>query len=595
MIFPEKTGLSTHYLAAAPAEADSRSLVARRCVLFFRLMAVALGGVHAAAAAVSYSMNADGISYLDIGDAYLRGDWSTAINAVWSPMYSWILGLVMYILQPSMRWEFPLVHIVNFGIYLGALICFEFFWRQLTLYRNSMLRASSAENAISLPEWAWLSLGYLLFIFSSLNLIEMWAVTPDMLMAAFVYLAAGLILRIRLDVSSYRPFILLGAILGLSYLAKAIMFPIGLAFLGVGLISAGNLRRAVPRVLIAGVVFLLFSVPFIAAVSYSKGRLTFGDAGSLTYMKHVNDLPYPHWQGFPPGTGTPVHPSRKVFDTPPIYEFATPIAGTYPISYDPSYWYEGLRLRFDLKQQTGYLLTSGLYYFDLFARQQGGLLFGVVLLYLMSHWQRMRLMEVMSRWGLMVPASAALGFYGIVNVTGRYVGVFVVLFWAELLANVRLANSAGANRFASHVSALMVGFMAMAIIAFNLEGFRDLTGFGRTSPLTTSDQGRRPSWPGEVAQELHRLGIQPGDKVAVIGYGFDSYWARLARVRIVAEMFDWEADPFWLGVPLVHAQVLEAFARTGAKAVIAERVPSYVSPDAWHRVGRSNYYIYVFG
>jgi hypothetical protein len=28
---------------------------------------------------------ADGISYLDIGDAYWRGDWHMAINAFWSP------------------------------------------------------------------------------------------------------------------------------------------------------------------------------------------------------------------------------------------------------------------------------------------------------------------------------------------------------------------------------------------------------------------------------------------------------------------------------------------------------------------------------
>lgn len=64
-----------------------------------RVTAVALGGVHTLAAVRQHSMNADGIVYLDIGDAYLRGDWAVAINPVWSPLYSWVLGLVVRIRQ----------------------------------------------------------------------------------------------------------------------------------------------------------------------------------------------------------------------------------------------------------------------------------------------------------------------------------------------------------------------------------------------------------------------------------------------------------------------------------------------------------------
>jgi len=92
-----------------------------------RLLAITLGALHTWAAVVSYSMSEDGISYLDIGDAYLRGDWTTAVNSVWSPMYSWILGLIMRLARPSMRWEFPVVQLTNLAIYLVALICFGSF------------------------------------------------------------------------------------------------------------------------------------------------------------------------------------------------------------------------------------------------------------------------------------------------------------------------------------------------------------------------------------------------------------------------------------------------------------------------------------
>src|SRR3712207_6089834 len=66
----------------------------------FRILAVGLGLLHVYAAIKSQSMNADGISYLDIGDAYFRMDWVNAINPVWSPLYSWILGFANFVIQP---------------------------------------------------------------------------------------------------------------------------------------------------------------------------------------------------------------------------------------------------------------------------------------------------------------------------------------------------------------------------------------------------------------------------------------------------------------------------------------------------------------
>ena len=59
-------------------------------------------------------MNADGISYLDIGDACLRGGWKNAINLIWSPLYPWLMGAARGFVVPSPRWEFLFV-------YLGAL------------------------------------------------------------------------------------------------------------------------------------------------------------------------------------------------------------------------------------------------------------------------------------------------------------------------------------------------------------------------------------------------------------------------------------------------------------------------------------------
>ena len=73
-----------------------------------------------------------------------------------------------------------------------------------------------------MPAAVWWAAGYSLFAWSALNLVELWAVTPDMTVLALVLLAAGLMLALT-DAQRARPRpALLGAVLGIGYLAKAV-------------------------------------------------------------------------------------------------------------------------------------------------------------------------------------------------------------------------------------------------------------------------------------------------------------------------------------------------------------------------------------
>ena len=72
-----------------------------------------------------HTMSPDGISYLDLGDAMFRRDWTMAINAYWSPLYPFLQGLALRLFRPSAYMEFTVVHVVNFLIYLFALVCFD--------------------------------------------------------------------------------------------------------------------------------------------------------------------------------------------------------------------------------------------------------------------------------------------------------------------------------------------------------------------------------------------------------------------------------------------------------------------------------------
>ncbi len=573
-------------LRTSLATVDSRDLLARWLPWALRLLAIVLGGLHIWAAITSNSMNPDGIAYLEMGEAYLRGDWRVATNGYWSPLYGLLLAVGIRLLDPALDWGFAVFHVVNLAIYLVTFVSFEFFWRQLTLWR---LDDRAHGSGLPLPEWAWQPLGYVLFIWSALGLIQIWAVTPDMLVAAWVYLAAGQILRIRRGAMDRRTFALLGLILGFAFLTKAVMLPLTFVFLGVSLVKVGNARRAASLALVTLVAVALVAGPHVIALSQIKGRLTFGDAGKLNYVRIVNGLPHAHWQGDTPENGTPIHPTRQILDQPPIYEFATPIQATYPPWYDHSYWYEGAILRFDWRAQARVLLRSALFYVDLFVHQQAALLIGTLLLYGLA-WRRRRIGDIIQRWGLALVALVVLGLYGLVYVEGRYFGPFIVLLWGDLLAGVRLPDSQLSRRALGVIGTVMVLFMLTNIGAQNLQGLTRLSGSagGAQSGSPVSASGR----PAEVAQGLHHLGIAPGDQVAIIGYGFDSFWAKLAHVQIVAEM-PWEhAGPIWMGDSAVQSLVIEHFATTGARAVVAERVPDAARLIGWQRIGETSYYLY---
>jgi hypothetical protein len=557
------------------------------------LVAIGMGTLHAWVAARQQAMNEDGIAYLDMGDAFWRGDWGTAVSATWSPLYPWLLGLVMRVVQPPMRWEFPLVHLVNLALYLVALACFAVLWREVGRRRDlRALDGVSDELWRSWPDWAWWTLGYALFAWAALCLIEIWAVTPDMLMAALVFLSAAIHVRAQQGSAHWRTSALLGLLLGLSFLAKAIMFPIGVLLLGVSCLQARDLRQSARHIAVAGGVFSLIAGAYIGVVFGVTGRVTLGDAGRLTYVRYVNGLPYPHWQGGVPGLGTPAHPSRQILGKPAVYEFAAPIGGTYPIGQDPAYWYAGATPRLDLREQARTLLVSGRYYLDLFGRQQAGLVLAALVGYGLGGVCRLGRRGWLVRWGLALTALAAMALYGLVYVEGRYVAVFVVLLWADVLANVRWPASPPAQRVASWLSLGAVGLMLVNLLVFNLDGLGALAATPSAGAVSAT-AARPPSWPGEVAEALQAAGVHTGDRVGIIGYAFDSFWARLARVRIVAEMPGTDAAPFWAGDPDEQARVTAAFANAGVRAIVAEDVPEEAVLPGWQPLGQTNYALYL--
>lgn len=516
-------------------------------------------------------MNPDGVSYIDMADAYLRGDWHSALNPYWSPFYPWILSAGLRVFHPSAYWEFPVVHLVNFGIYGFTVCCFHFFLLKLIQYD----RAQRQERQLAaIPKAIWVSVGYTVFIVFSLEWIGLEVVAPDMCVAGVIFLASGLVLRMCAGRTSWTLPFLLGICLGAAYLIKvATALPVILCFVLAGM--APGRPRAWLRLAILCAGMLLVAGPYIRVLSQRQGRLTFSEAGKLNYAWYVNAVPN-HWLGELPGSGKPLHPHTKLLNYPAAFAYDRSAPGTYPGWFDPAYWYDGVTPHLDVRRQLYVIKTNAQLLFDLiFDRFQVGLIAGMLALYLFCGGWRLTLRALGSRWFLLAPASLAVGMYCLIWIESRFFGAVLTVFWMGVLSALPLPDRPEARRVLSCIAAAAVLVTLAPVVETTLLGAY------RSAPPT--------QW--QVADFLQRTGIEPGDPVAVIGHVNRCGWARLARVQIIAEIpHESEAD-FDAANDEVKSKALGALFSTGVRAVVADHRVESGCRSGWRAAGQTGFYV----
>ena len=561
----------------------------------------AWGRRHASAEGLRY-IGADSISYLDLGDAYARGDWAHAINAMWSPCYSWLLGLTLRLFKPAPAQEFTIARLLNFVIYAAALAAFAFCVRALLRTRRTRLtdaQASATEKTQAdarthalWPDYALLLVGYACFIWTALMMNRVARISPDLLVSVWVYLAAGLLLRACMGDLRWRNFALLGLVFGVGYLTKTVVFPLAFVWLACAFCAIKPRRRAAPRVLVALLVFVFVAMPFVVALSRHQHRLTIGDSAQLNYAWYVNRVtPFTHWQGEPAGSGTPVHPTRQIFTAPNVYEFATPVAGTYPPWYDPTYWYAGVTPHFNLRQQAR-TIARNLYLLARFIGTRIFLLALLLCLFILFYFNRRgRTLsgDVTTLWLVSLPSLIACCLYLLINVEARYLAPFFTLIALSLFACLRLPETRATQRL---TRATIVIILLACALSLAPDAARDV--YVTTRDIFTN-QAAADDGQWQIASELQRLGVRPGAQVAVIGDAMYAAWPRLARVRVVAELPVQPAGngaAFWTADEARKQQIIAAFAHTGAQVIVVEHVPQGVALAGWQRIGQTDHYIY---
>jgi hypothetical protein len=549
----------------------------------FALTAILLGAVQAWAFR-SQPSTIDLVSYLDIADAYRQGQWHVIVNAYWNPLYSWVLAVFGLIVRPSPQMEYQTAKLADFCIFLVTVLCFRWFLKTLRVSYCRAIQAERARQAV-VPDWAWIVAGYTIFIWSSLDWITLSSNTPDMLASALAFCAWAMLFQLEQRGGLAR-YAALGLTLALGYYARTAMFLVAVVMLALEALREKQSRN-LRGVAMAALVFAAATSPFVAAISLARGHLTIGDNAKLNHIwladPPPNVVPNRHWQGGPPGNGTPRHPSRVLWSDPPAFEFATPIGGTYPPWTDPSYWYEGLAFHVDWAAEWTSFRDNIRFDADLF-----GTWLVIVLAaaaggagHLRWTWDAVR-----SNARYWIPAAAGLVLYLVGNdllyqrtatpqPPSRYVAVFAVLFSLTTAASLRFRkiNAPRAIEWgAAAVVLLVCGGLMMDLV--------------HTQRMQFERSESRSYW--LLTQDLQRAGIGTGMRVATIGSpDKHEFWARLARAQIIAEVPSERL--FWASSPEVRKKIEGALAGTGAQAIVSWAPPTSELPPGWQRAAQPDY------
>lgn len=532
-------------------------------IQFWWILSIVCAGV--LALADRHAMNPDGVSYLDIASSAPQGQVSQLVNAYWSPLYPALIGIVLRIFHPSLSQESFFVHCLNFLIFVFALWSFTYFIEGWLPEAHGGDSASADKNRYILP------FAFCTFLYFTLSFIGVGFVTPDLCVAGIVLFTAGVVLRLSRPGSGWKYYAALGFALGVAYYAKAAMFPFGVVLIGALFVYPPSTNFNRRKLLLSFSVFLVTSGPLIALVSAQMGKITFGETGRLNYAWYVNG--WVQWRDAPEVFGSSANFLRTSEENLAILDFSSHLHGTDPLGYEPSYWSAGTKARFDLGRQiTSLKVTLRVYkriVIDTIAFLSGAIVLLVLIVREKAHPISIRRFW----WQLGWPLAVGL-IYALVHVEYRFLGAFLIIFWLGIYGALisRLNKRVAAPVLATVICTVMIPFAAPVPLA----GARVARSLLR---------GPQPDYE-EVAVVFNDMGIRSGDRLAVVGDSFVSYYARVARLQVAAEVPD--ANEFWhLSAPDFD-RALDRLAAIGVKAIVATNRPDSPQLAEWRDVHLSS-------
>jgi hypothetical protein len=539
-----------------------------------------------------WSIDPDGISYIDIARGFAEHGPAALVNGYWSPLYPATIGVGLKLLAPGADFLYPMVRAINFAVLVAATFAFARLLR-LTMSRDPALRAAPGGTIAVFILAAW-GLFHLLVS----QAIGVALVTPDMGVAAFTFFVASELLALQGGAWPAGRWVRLGVVLAVGYWWKAILFPVG----GLALVVAAGIawRRGDSRrgpgagTLAFGVLVLLLAIP----VSSHVGRPTLGETGRLNHLWFVSGVPMVTGLCTPAGAqpSTPGPSTLRVITARPLacHTGEAPASVTHPIWYDPSPWYSQVRSRFSATEligavrknvasipkatgRAGRLLGSGL----LAMTALGAGLVAVIALRGFAH----------ATWPLLVLGVVPVVAYFSVYVELRHITAFALCIALATLAAL-------AARPAKWSRALL----AIVMTATTVLTLERLARRQREEAVTTVRELRGHHRPEQesvtLARALADRGLVPGDRVATINTLLYVDWAQRAGVVVRAFIpeYTYSADSTYadLTAPCTRALFLDAMRAERIRAVVL-RDGDQAAPAWFERVGETPYRLHVIG
>jgi Dolichyl-phosphate-mannose-protein mannosyltransferase len=550
-----------------------------------------------------YQVDGDAVAYMDIGDLMRSHQWSAVINGYWNPLYPAALSIGHTLFHSNRYNELHAYYMVNFGIFLLEMLAIIAFTGALAQLRDLRETASpeKSRHGFLLDRYALGYLGIGIIIVSTQRELSLGKVRPDALLLAFLLLAIAALMK-YLATNHLRYAALMGAALGLAYLTKSFAFVFTLlCVLALIAFRVFWQRQSIGRVAVsAALVILCFSVvagPYIAALSKQKGHFDFGDSGSLNYIWFVSGTEKMHLQpdmtsSFGAAEVHLKHPETRLLKSPPTYSFKPFPYGTYPVWFDASYFNDHIKAHMDLHLQ---IVVIGQSIVRLLRYMSNHPEVWIILLILFFAGGRLypnwRFTEN-AFW--LVPTLlgvAALGVYIIVNVEDRYLTAAFFTLLIPIFAAMRVSSAQALP--ARTGAAVAVSLFALLAVG---ESARIIGEFRREQITAQYPSGWYNRDVFNAAHALNDLGVGPGDTVACIGTRacvYDHYWARLAGVRILSEIYEPNTPlyPYLAAIPN-RSEVYGVVRHDGGKVLVGYfDVGTTPTPDGWRELNGTPYYV----
>jgi 4-amino-4-deoxy-L-arabinose transferase-like glycosyltransferase len=543
----------------------------RTRVLFYTV-GIVLGGI------LTYTsrhfINGDAINYIEMGEALRYGHWQDFVNFTASPGYAALLGLGQVLLNTDRTNEIPLLKIVNFVCMIIAMGACDVFLRTLKRHYAALV----GTNRTPLPWFMVMALAYSMFLFCALDWVRPRLVAPEMAVLASVLLSMAVILEIKENPEHYSKFFLLGISLAIAYLLKTFFFPFSVFFFLIAGLVCGSIKKAIPRIAVAVLTMLLICSPWLLALSYKLGHVSYGETGSLNYGIYVK------------GEGKTIHSPVLLNKAPEVLLYQnTPFENaTWPATFDPSYWKIGIKPIFDLRAHVRLFLEHT---YQICTDQPW--LFLLVLLWVVWN-ARLGSLRIGPLWPLpiqlclAIPAVIGIGMYSIIHVEMRYLAPFIFLLFAALVLCPRYDMRDRTVALRSTVSAVI---LVVAILGFSVNTVVDQS--VRSLVSTPNKPSYRDAFFQMMAVKdyLKEHGVERGAQVALVGVP-PFYWGRMAGVKISAEMP--KDEEVLSATPEKRKTSVATLRSVGVNAVVAKgRDFAKLTREGWALVpGTRDFYVF---